>query len=132
MSGPTWRWLVGFAEAVRTVLNKYTDFSGRARRSEYWFWTLAIGLTYIVAFILIAIAKPLVIVLILAYLAAIVPSLAVSVRRLHDTGRSGWFLLIGLIPFVGGIILLVMMVGDSSPGDNQYGPNPKGPAPLSL
>ena len=64
--------------------------------------------------------------LIIAYLAVLVPSLAVAVRRLHDTGKSGWFVLIGLVPLVGGIVMLVFTVMDSTPGDNQYGPNPKG------
>ena len=117
---------MGFAEAVQAVLGKYADFSGRARRSEYWFWTLAVMLGYVVALILVAIAKPFLYLLVIAYLAILVPSLAVSVRRLHDTGKSGWFILVGLIPLVGGIILLVFMVSDSTPGDNQYGPNPKG------
>src|ERR687885_610071 len=58
-------------------------------------------------------------------LAVLIPSIAVTVRRLHDTGRTGWWILIGLIPFIGGIILLIFMVLDSEPGTNQYGPNPK-------
>jgi len=62
-------------------------------------------------------------------LAALVPSLAVDVRRLHDIGKSGWWLLIAFVPIVGGIILLVWCATDSQPGDNQYGPNPKSPAP---
>lgn len=65
--------------------------------------------------------------LIFSYAIAIrVPSLAMSVRRLHDTGRSGWFLLLNLIPYIGGIIIFVFSVLDSQPGTNQYGPNPKG------
>ena len=65
--------------------------------------------------------------LIFAYaIAILVPSLAMSVRRLHDTGRSGWFLLLNLIPYIGGIIIFVFSVLDSQPGANQYGPNPKG------
>ena len=58
-------------------------------------------------------------------LALLIPSIAVSVRRLHDIGKSGWFILIALIPAIGAIILLIFMVTDSNPGDNQYGPNPK-------
>jgi uncharacterized membrane protein YhaH (DUF805 family) len=58
-------------------------------------------------------------------LAVLVPSLAVGVRRLHDTNHSGWWLFISLIPLIGAIILLVFLVGDSQPGDNKYGPNPK-------
>jgi uncharacterized membrane protein YhaH (DUF805 family) len=117
---------VGFAEAVKSVIGKYADFSGRARRSEYWFWTLAVGLGYVVAIILASVAKPLLFLAVICYLGIVVPSLAVGVRRLHDTGKSGWFLLLGLIPLLGGIVLLVFTVQDSTPGDNQYGPNPKG------
>ncbi|HUF51616.1 MAG TPA: DUF805 domain-containing protein [Longimicrobiales bacterium] len=58
-------------------------------------------------------------------LAVLIPGIAVSVRRLHDTGRSGWWLLIGLIPLIGAIVLLVFMLSDSAAGDNQWGPNPK-------
>ncbi|MCU1593688.1 MAG: hypothetical protein JWO12_1080 [Frankiales bacterium] len=119
--------------AVKTVLGKYADFSGRARRSEYWYWTLAVGLAIIgleiVALVLAAVARPLGILVLVAVvivgLGAIVPGLAVGCRRLHDTGKSGWLLLLGIIPF-GGIVVLVFMVMDSTPGDNQYGPNPKG------
>jgi uncharacterized membrane protein YhaH (DUF805 family) len=118
---------MGFQEAVRAVLAKYSDFSGRARRSEYWFWSLALFIAYIVAVILFVIFKPLGIIAYLAvFLGAIVPSLAVSFRRLHDTNKSGWWLLIGLVPFVGGLILLVFMCIDGDPAPNQYGPPPKG------
>jgi uncharacterized membrane protein YhaH (DUF805 family) len=58
-------------------------------------------------------------------LALLIPGIAVAVRRLHDTGRSGWWILIGLVPFVGGIILIVFLVQDGTPGDNQFGSNPK-------
>jgi uncharacterized membrane protein YhaH (DUF805 family) len=65
-------------------------------------------------------------------LAIILPGLAVAARRLHDTGRSAWWLLIGLVPLVGPIVLLVFFVQDSQPGSNQYGPNPKESAPPEL
>ncbi len=122
-------------EAVKSVFNKYTDFTGRARRSEYWYWQL---FNFIVAMILYvpmiigaateneAIAIPFGILMLLYILATIIPSLAVIVRRLHDTGRSGWFYFMGLIPFIGGIILLIFCVEDSKHGANQWGPNPKG------
>ncbi|MCW2543144.1 MAG: hypothetical protein JWM40_696 [Frankiales bacterium] len=117
---------MSFADAIKTCLAKYADFSGRARRSEYWFFSLAILLAYVVCIVVTAVVKPLGILLIVVLvLAAIVPGLAVSIRRLHDTGKSGWWYLIGFVPFVGGIILLVFMVSDSGP-DNMYGPNPKG------
>ena len=113
-------------EAVRSVLSQYAGFTGRARRSEYWFWTLAVIIASIVASILEGIigAQIFGIVLILA---TIVPGIAVGIRRLHDISKSGWFLLIGLIPLVGAIVLIVWFVGDSHP-DNEYGPNPKGVA----
>jgi uncharacterized membrane protein YhaH (DUF805 family) len=118
---------MGFQEAVRAVLGKYSDFSGRARRSEYWFWSLALFIAYIVAVILFVIFKPLgILAYLVVFLGAIVPSLAVGVRRLHDTNKSGWWLLIGLVPFVGGLILLVFMCIDGDPAPNQYGPPPKG------
>lgn len=111
-------------QAVRSVLGKYADFSGRARRSEYWFWYLTVVIAYVVALIIDQVIGVPIVTIIVA-LAVIVPTLAVGVRRLHDTDKSGWFILIGLIPFVGAIVLLVFFVMDSTP-DNQYGPNPKG------
>lgn len=62
-------------------------------------------------------------------LAVLIPAIAVGVRRLHDTGRSGWWMLIALVPFIGSIVLIVFFVLDSDPGTNQYGPNPKLLAP---
>lgn len=116
-------------EAVKAVLGKYADFTGRARRSEYWYWTLAVTLAYVVGYLVTAIVRPLgLLLLVVLLLGALVPGFAVSVRRLHDTGRSGWFLLVGLIPFVGGIVLLIFQCGDSQPQPNAYGPSPKGGA----
>jgi len=111
-------------EAVRSVLSQYAGFTGRARRSEYWYWTLAYLIAYVVAFIIDNILGISLVTIVLA-LAALIPSLAVGVRRLHDTDKSGWFLLIGLIPLIGAIVLIVFFVADSGP-DNKYGPNPKG------
>ena len=125
-----------FMTAVRTCFSKYVDFSGRARRSEFWYWTLfyvlvsfaasildrALGTTYGAndANGLISTA---------AWLALLLPGLAVAARRLHDTGRSGWWLLLIIVILVGWIVLLVFYVLDTEPGDNKYGPNPKtGPA----
>lgn len=117
---------MGFQEAVRTCLSKYTDFSGRARRSEYWYFTLA----YILAIMVASIPEGILgtgtsILGGLVMVAGILPSLAACVRRLHDTGRSGWFYLVGLIPFVGGLILLIFTIQDSQPVGNQWGPSPK-------
>jgi len=113
------------------VLKQYADFSGRARRKEYWMFVLFNMIFAIVAMILdnvLGIAMegigygPLYGLYVLAML---IPGLAVAVRRLHDVGKSGWMILIALIPLIGTIWLLVLMVTDSNPGENQYGQNPK-------
>ena len=114
---------MSFTEAVRTCLSKYTTFTGRARRPEYWWFVLfGIGI-YIVAAILDAITKTPIFVIVAA-LALLLPSLAAAVRRLHDTSRSGWWYFISLVPLIGGIILLVFMASDSTPGPNQYDGQP--------
>jgi uncharacterized membrane protein YhaH (DUF805 family) len=113
------------------VLKKYAVFSGRSRRKEYWFFVLfniliSIGLTVIDGMIGTANAETGAGFLSGIYsLAVLIPSLAVLVRRLHDTDRSGWWILIGLIPVIGWIVLLVFVVQDGQPGQNQYGANPK-------
>ena len=127
------------------ALKKYAVFTGRSRRSEYWYFQLfniLIGIAIILVFAFLggvlagitgngektaeAIAQ-------LAYsafaLATFLPALGVLIRRLHDTNRSGWWVLIGLVPFIGGIVLIVFCVEDSQVGSNQYGPNPKEAAP---
>jgi uncharacterized membrane protein YhaH (DUF805 family) len=115
------------------VLKKYADFGGRARRKEYWMFALFNFLIYIAILIFSAILGSIdnslaligSLLLVIYGLAIFVPSLAVAVRRLHDTGRSGWWFLIAFVPFVGGIILLVFTVQDGVPGENEYGKNPK-------
>ena len=113
------------------VLRKYAVFSGRARRKEYWYFFLFYVLIFIVLAILdnatgsfnaeagVGILSG------LFSLAMLIPSISVGVRRLHDTDRSGWWLLISLIPLIGAIVLLVFMVLDAKPEDNEYGPPPK-------
>ena len=107
------------------VLKKYGVFSGRARRTEFWMFTL-INIIIIVVLLVIEglIGSPGIVYLIYS-LAVLIPCIAVTVRRLHDTGRNGWWILISLIPLIGAIVLLVFTVQDSKPGENQYGPNPK-------
>jgi uncharacterized membrane protein YhaH (DUF805 family) len=122
------------------VLKQYADFSGRARRTEYWMFVL-----FNIIFALIAIAidnllgftfsfnsvdgTPLPIfygyIYVLYNLVILVPSLAVVVRRLHDVGKSGWMFFIALIPIIGGIWLLVLLCADSQGGSNKWGDNPK-------
>ena len=108
-----------------TVLKKYATFSGRARRQEFWMFAL---INFIIMVILSALDMALGIGLLsgIYALGVLIPSLAVGARRLHDIGKSGWWQLVGLIPLIGLIVLIIFFVMDSNPGDNPYGPNPKG------
>lgn len=132
---------MSFSEAVRTCFRKYVDFKGRARRSEFWYWVLFTVIVGIVAGILDSalglnpepvtgdtfttttsgpIAN-------ITSLALLLPGLAVAVRRLHDRDKSGWWILLNLIPLIGSLILLfAYYIKDSVPGANRFGPNPKG------
>ncbi|MGD0293685.1 MAG: DUF805 domain-containing protein [Terracidiphilus sp.] len=113
------------------VLKKYAQFSGRSRRKELWMFTLFNCIFSWALYILGIVFKENMLGTIflglyfIYVLAVLVPGLAVGVRRLHDTNRSGWWWFIILVPFVGPIILLVFWVLDSQPGTNQYGPCPK-------
>jgi len=146
---------MSFGAAIKVCFSKYATFSGRARRSEYWWFYLFLQLVQIpfgIIFMILYFAAflpvlqqadsqgnipetafeemnwaPLIAGIALLFavsLALLLPSLAVQVRRLHDTGRSGWWILLGLVPF-GGIVLLVFAVLDGEARDNQYGPDPK-------
>lgn len=115
---------MSFADSIRTCMSKYATFSGRARRSEFWWFSLFLFLVYLVLIVLDAATHTFLFTIVM--LAFVIPSLAVTWRRLHDTGRSGGWFFIGLVPFVGGIALLVFECMDSQPGTNQYGPSPKG------
>lgn len=113
-------------------LKKYADFTGRSRRKEYWsFFLLFVAGLVVLTVIegvlgLSGMIGPYGPLTMLFLLALLVPSLAVGVRRLHDTDKSGWWILIGLVPLIGGIILLVLYVLEGTRGPNQYGPDPKG------
>jgi uncharacterized membrane protein YhaH (DUF805 family) len=113
---------------ISCVTTNYLNFQGRARRKEYWMFTLFYFLIGLALGILLKIlgmqdiAKLIQVILILALF---LPSLAVTVRRLHDTNRSGWWCLVTIIPFLGSIILFIFMLLESTPGDNKYGVNPK-------
>src|SRR5215470_15576897 len=118
---------MGFVEAISSVFRNYVGFSGRAARSEYWFWTLFTILLYIVTIAIdIVILRsgdfhPLTTI---AQLGLFLPSLAVAVRRLHDRDKSGWFFLLVLIPLVGAIILLIWFCQRGTIGSNRFGPDP--------
>jgi len=119
------------------VLKQYADFNGRARRTEFWMFVLINLAIYFILGLIFTIFSALfrnnIVVLNVIFsliysiysLAVLIPSFAVSVRRLHDVGKSGWMLLIGIIPVIGWIWLFVLMVSDSQPGENEYGINPK-------
>lgn len=117
-----------FLEAMK----KYATFEGRARRKEYWYFVLFCCLAAIALAIVDGIAgtfdeeAEIGLFSGLFILGTLVPSIAVLVRRLHDTNRSGWWVLINLVPVVGALVLLVFAVQDSQPGGNRFGPNPKG------
>ena len=147
---------------AKRPIEKYADFSGRAPRAEYWWYTLGLVVVYLV----LSIVESIVglsgmfggygLLTLLFILATIVPGIAVTARRLHDTGRSGWWMLIAIVPYIlvavmagaalaggsmgalagagllsfvaliGAVVLLVFMVLAGTPGDNRYGPNPYG------
>ena len=101
-----------FGEAIKVCFNKFADFNGRARRSEFWWFQL---LCYLVSSFTCGFAG----------IVFLIPVLSSGARRLHDTGRSGWWQLLQFIPIVGIIILIIWWAEDSNPNQNEYGPNPK-------
>ena len=118
---------------LKVMRDNYANFNGRARRKEYWMFTLFFLLFALLAGFVIGILSAVgetvaMIAIILAvvwYLAHLVPSLAVTVRRLHDTGKSGWFYLLAIIPYIGGLIIFIFTVIEGDKGYNKYGPDPK-------
>jgi uncharacterized membrane protein YhaH (DUF805 family) len=127
---------MGFGEAVGLFFKNYTNFQGRSRRAEYWWpvlFTFLVGIILqVVAGVLAAsgeagamIAGLIMLVYVVFILAIIIPSISIGVRRLHDRDMSGWWLLLGLIPF-GGIVLLVFFCLEGTRGPNKFGPDPKG------
>ncbi len=134
---------MSFGDAIKTVFSKYATFSGRARRSEFWYWYLFVSIVNFVFSIIwnISMAGAMTATTvegmlagmfnwayylwILVSLVFLLPTLGVTWRRLHDTNRSGGFYFLALIPLVGPIILLVFLVQDTVAGDNRFGPSPK-------
>lgn len=121
-------------EWYKKCWQKYADFTGRARRAEYWNFYLFTMLSFLVAGIIdmvlgvlmtLAFDASFPIFTVFIIFVSIIPTLAVAVRRLHDTNRSGWYYFISLIPFVGGIILFIALVEDGTDDKNKYGENPK-------
>lgn len=134
---------MNFQTSVKTVLSKFAVFDGRASRSELWWWILALALvgtvTSLIDGVLVApilgferfspeAGEPL---QMLFTIVIFLPTLAVEVRRLHDIDRSGWWVLLGLVPIIGGLVLLWWYTRPSTDGDNQYGPSPHAVSPVS-
>ncbi len=110
------------------VFNNYANFEGRARRREYWLFYLANAIIYLISFLFcLGLDYSILIDAVWGILGLVllIPGLALSVRRLHDTNRSGWWLLISLIPIIGTIIFFVFSVLPGTEGENEYGPDPK-------
>lgn len=113
---------MSFKDAVVTCFKKYVDFSGRARRSEFWYFSLFTAIANLILSLIFGEAS---IVISLFSLATLLPSLSVSWRRMHDIGKGGAWNFIVLIPLVGWILVLVWCCKDSQAGSNRFGPNPK-------
>lgn len=113
-----------FTEAIVSAFTNYVNFNGRARRSAYWYYMLFYGLCLWVVSIL-SLAPYGYIFSSIFYIVTLLPTISLCWRRLHDTGRSGAWYFISLVPLAGSVLFLVWMVEDSQPGENAYGPNPK-------
>lgn len=116
-----------FTAAIRTCLHKYVDFSGRAARPEFWWWVLAYfgGVAIAGVFDAAVFRRSDALFSGLFALAVFLPTLAVAARRLHDTGRSGWWQLLWLIPVLGQLLVLYWLTNASEPGSNRFGPDPR-------
>jgi uncharacterized membrane protein YhaH (DUF805 family) len=121
---------MGFGGAIAACFRKYVDFTGRARRKEYWFWHLFYWLLIVVllAFdaVIVSAGSSAAVLTSLGLLALCLPTLAVAVRRLHDTDHSGWMILITLIPLIGTIVFLIFVCQRGTKGSNRFGPDPLG------
>ena len=128
---------------LKVMRDNYANFNGRARRKEYWMFTLFFFLITVVIYFLFALLAffmagdlinlmniewvPVVLgfSIIIYFLIHLIPSIAVTVRRLHDTGKSGWLYLLTIIPYIGSLIIFIFTVIEGDKGDNKYGPDPK-------
>lgn len=119
---------MSFVEAVKSGFSRYVDFSTRSSRSEYWWFVLSYFVIAIVLGLIDSFTIGMGILPLIVVLAYLIPSLAVVVRRLHDVGRSGWWILIALIPLIGPLIVLYWMVIGGEDSENRFGANPLGAA----
>jgi len=111
---------MNFSDSIKLGFSNYVNFTGRACRSEYWYWVLFTVIVSIVTFVIDGVIGASVTSTIWE-LATILPSIAIGVRRLHDTDRSGWWILLGLIPLVGAIILIIWFCSKGTDGPNRFG-----------
>lgn len=119
---------MSFSEAIKDGFDHYAKFDGRASRPSFWWWVLFVIIVSIVANIIdLAIDAP--VISTIVGLGLLLPGLSKAIRRLHDTGRTGWWILIGLIPLIGFIVLLIFYLEKSEPTENQYGPPSPDAAP---
>jgi len=118
---------MGFVDAVKSFFSRYVDFAGRSSRSEFWWAQLGLMLIgFVVGLFAGLLGELAVIVIGIFYLAIIIPSIALTVRRLHDNDKSGWWILIGFVPILGGLYLLYLYVTKGTTGTNRFGPDPLG------
>ena len=110
-----------FSDSVTTCLKKYFVFQGRASRSEYWWFQLIVSPSYLISTI---IENEIGYFFLGITLFTLIPAISAGVRRLHDTNRSGFFLLISFIPFIGGLVLLFFLIPEGTKGKNRFGPDP--------
>ncbi len=112
---------MNFTESLNTCLKKYFVFQGRASRSEYWWFQLIVSPSYFISTIL---ENEIAYFFLGITLFTLIPAISAGVRRLHDTNRSGFFLLISFIPFIGGLVLLFFLIPEGTKGKNKFGPDP--------
>ena len=110
-----------FSESISTCLKKYFVFEGRASRSEYWWFQLIVSPSYLISTIL---ENEIAYFFLGITLFTLIPGISAGVRRLHDTNRSGFFLLISFIPFIGGLVLLFFLIPEGTKGKNRFGTDP--------
>jgi uncharacterized membrane protein YhaH (DUF805 family) len=109
------------------AFRKYADFSGRATRSEYWwFYLVTIAVSILISILESILNIPFGLISVIYFLMSLIPNLSIQVRRLHDVDKSGWYILLNFVFIIGWIWLLILNIQDSTPGANKYGPNPKG------
>ncbi len=114
---------MNFVQAIAAGFSNYVNFSNRAIRSEYWYWVLFLVLAIVVAEIIDGVLDIAVITPIVALL-TLLPNIAIQIRRLHDLDRTGWWVLLHLIPIIGGIVLIIWFCSRGTVGANRFGPDP--------